>query len=103
MRAIIEATGVQIPVEVDGKCKVPRIDGEIGQKIDFDKVLFISKDDKPTVGKPYIDGAVVKAEIIGHDRFDKVKIFKFKRRTKYRRTRGHRQDYTEILVKEIVG
>ena len=102
MRAIIDAGGVQVPVEVDSKCKIPLIEGEVGQKVDFDKVLFISVDDKPTVGKPYIDGALVKAEIIGHDRFDKVKVFKFKRRTKYRRTRGHRQDYTEIVIKEIV-
>ncbi|MEE9552775.1 MAG: 50S ribosomal protein L21 [candidate division Zixibacteria bacterium] len=103
MRAIIEAGGVQVPVEVDSKSKIPLIEGEVGQKVDFDKVLFLSGDDKPTVGKPYIDGALVKAEIVGHDRFDKVTVFKFKRRTKYRRTRGHRQDYTEILVKEIVS
>jgi len=103
MRAIIETDGVQVPVEVDGKCRVPRLSLEVGQKVDFDKVLFISGVDKQAIGKPYIDGAVVKAEVVGHDKFDKVKVFKFKRRTKYRRSAGHRQNYTEILVKEIVG
>lgn len=101
MRAIIETGGTQVPVEVNAKCKIPKLDVEVGQTVDFDKVLFLSGDEKPVVGKPYIEGASVKAEVIGHDKFDKVKVFKFKRRTKYRRTRGHKQDYTEILVKEI--
>jgi len=101
MKAIIETAGVQVPVEVDGKCKIPRMAAEVGEIVDFDKVLFLSGKDKPEIGNPYIKGALVKAEIVAHDRFDKVTVFKFKRRTKYRRTRGHRQDYTEILVKEI--
>jgi len=101
MRAIIEAGGVQVPVEVAAKCKIPRVEAEVGQIVDFDKVLFLSGDDKPIIGNPYIEGAVVKAEVLRHDRLDKVKVFKFKRRTKYRRTRGHRQDYTEVLIKEI--
>lgn len=101
MRAIIETDGAQIPVEVNTHCRIPRIDAEVGKQIDFDKVLFVSGDDKPLIGKPYLEGASVKAEVVSHGRFDKVTVFKFKRRVKYRKTTGHKQQYTEILVKEI--
>jgi large subunit ribosomal protein L21 len=101
MRAIIESGGTQIPVEVNAKCKIPRADAKVGEVINFDKVLMISKDGEPTVGKPYIEGASVRGEVVGHGRFDKVTVFKFKRRRKYRRKTGHKQDFTEVLVKEI--
>lgn len=55
----------------------------------------------PKIGNPYIEGARVLGEVVRHGRHDKVIIFKFKRRTKYRRKNGHKQDYTEILVKKI--
>lgn len=101
MRAIIETGGAQVPVEVNSNCKIPRVDVEVGKEINFDKVMLISKNGKPTVGKPYIEGASVRGEVVAHGRFDKVTVFKFKRRRKYRRKTGHRQGFTEILVKEI--
>lgn len=101
MQAIIETNGSQVPVELNGRCKIPRIDAEVGKEIDFDKVLFVSGDDKPLIGKPYIEGATVTGEVVAHGRFDKVTVLKFKRRLKYRKKTGHRQDYTEILVKAI--
>jgi len=101
MRAIIETDGSQIPVEENTRCRIPKIDAEVGKQVDFDKVLMIAGDDKPLIGKPYLGGASVKAEVISHGRFDKVTVFKFKRRVKYRKKTGHKQQYTEILVKEI--
>lgn len=101
MRAIIETGGTQIPVEVDSRSRVPRMKTEVGQEIEFDKVLLVSKRGKPVIGRPYIEGATVSAKVVGHGRFDKVTVFKFKRRRKYRRTTGHRQGYTEVLVKKI--
>ncbi len=101
MRAIIEAQGTQVPVEVNAKCRVPKLDIEVGQVVDFDKVLFLSEEDKPVIGQPYIEGASVKGEVTAHGRFDKITVFKFKKRTKYRKTTGHKQNYTEILVKAI--
>jgi large subunit ribosomal protein L21 len=101
MRAIIETGGTQVPVEVDVSCKIPRVDVTVGEEINFDRVLLISADGKPAVGKPYIKGASVRAEVVAHGRFDKVTVFKFKRRRKYRRKTGHRQAFTEILIKEI--
>jgi large subunit ribosomal protein L21 len=101
MRAIIETGGTQITVEENAKVKIPRLEVEVGQEIDFDKVLFVSAEDSPKIGDPYIKDAIVKGEVVGHGRTDKVIVFKFKRRTKYRCKRGHKQDYTEILVKKI--
>lgn len=101
MRAIIEASRTQVAVELNARCKIPSIDADVGKEVIFDKVLFVSSADSPVIGKPYIDGASVTAEVVGHGRLDKVKVFKFKRRVKYRRLKGHRQGYTEILVKKI--
>lgn len=101
MRAIIETGGAQVPVEVDANCRIPRVDVDVGEEINFDRVLLISTDGKPAVGKPYIEGASVRAEVVAHGRFDKVTVFKFKKRRKYRRRTGHKQGYTEILIKEI--
>lgn len=101
MRAIIETGGMQFPVEDNTVIRVPKIEVEVGQKIDFDRVLLISGPDRFALGKPYIDGAKVSAEILGHGKSDKVIVFKFKRRRKYRRTIGHRQAYTEIKILNI--
>lgn len=101
MRAIIETSQTQIPVELDARCRIPRIEAEIGKEISFDKVLIISGEKEPVVGNPYVQGALVTGEVVRHGRDDKVVIFKFKRRTKYRRKAGHKQDFTEVLIKKI--
>jgi large subunit ribosomal protein L21 len=101
MRAIIETGRTQVAVEPDTRLRIPSLDIEIGKEVNFDKVLLISEGGDAIIGKPYIDGALVTAEVIGHGKDDKVRVFKFKRRTKYRKMRGHRQHFTEILVKKI--
>lgn len=101
MRAIIESGGMQFPVEENAVIKIPKLAGEPGQKLALDKVLLVSGPDKFAVGKPYIKGAEVTAEIVGHGKADRVVVFKFKRRRKYRKTTGHRQDYTELKITGI--
>jgi large subunit ribosomal protein L21 len=101
MRAIMETGREQIAVEPNTKCKIPLLEAEVGKEINFDKVLLISGGDNPVIGRPYIEGASVTAEIIGHGRLEKVIVSKYKKRTKYRRKNGHRQGFTEILVKKI--
>jgi large subunit ribosomal protein L21 len=102
MRAIIETGRTQVAVEPNARLKIPTLgEIEVGKEVTFDKVLLISDGDTPIIGKPYIDGASVTVEIISSGKGDKVKVFKFKRRTKYRRMTGHRTEYTEILVKKI--
>jgi large subunit ribosomal protein L21 len=103
MRAIIETGGMQFPVEEEAVIRVPKLDTKVGQKIDFDKVLLVSGDDKFSVGKPYIEGAVVSGEVMDHGKGDKILVFKFKRRRKYRKTTGHRQDYSEVKIEKITA
>lgn len=101
MRAIVETGGMQFPVEENEVVRIPKIEIEVGQAVDFDKVLLVSGDDKFAVGKPYIEGAKVSAEVLSHGKSDKVEVFKFKKRTKYRKAEGHRQHFTEVKIKSI--
>jgi large subunit ribosomal protein L21 len=102
MYAIIETGGRQFNVEVGSRITIPRLEAKEGDKISIDKVLVINDGDNSHIGTPYIDQAKIEAVVLGESKGDKVTIFKFKRRTKYRRTRGHRQDYSEIEIKKIV-
>jgi large subunit ribosomal protein L21 len=101
MYAVVEAGGSQYTVEEGSLIKVQKIEGASGDKVTLDKVLLISDGDNAAVGKPYIDRASVEAELVTQDKSDKVMTFKFKRRTKYRRTIGHRQAYTELKITRI--
>lgn len=102
MYSIIETAGFQFKAEVGQLLKLPSIDAEVGAQIELNQVLLASTGKTVLVGAPVVAGAVVKAEVIRHDRTDKVVIFKKKRRTRYERKGTHRQGFTEVLVKEIV-
>ena len=101
MRAIIEAGGMQFPVEEKSVIKIPKIEAEVGQQYNFEKVLLVSGPEKFAVGKPYIEGAKVEAEVLAHGKSDKVVVFKFKKRSKYRKTTGQRQGFTEVKILKI--
>ena len=101
MYAVIESGGIQIKVAEGDSVKVPLMNTESGEKIDLEKVMLISKDGDVTIGKPYIEGATVTAEVTGMGKDDKVTVFKFKRRVKYRVKTGHRQQFTELKITGI--
>jgi len=101
MYAIVSIAGQQFKVEKGKKVFVHRLPGEIGDEISFDKVLLISNDEKVNIGTPYLPEAFVLAQIVSHNRGDKVLVFKKKRRKGYQKLNGHRQDFTQILVEEI--
>lgn len=103
MYALVEIRGKQYRVEKDAVITVDKLAGEEGSEIDIDEVMLVSGDDKVAVGTPYVAGASVKAEIDSHIRDKKVVVFKHKRRKNYRRTKGHRQQYSVIRVKDIVA
>ena len=73
-----------------------------GTKLDINEVLLIKDGDNSHIGNPFVNNAKVEAEVVSSGKADKVLIYKFKRRTKYRRTEGHRQDYTEIKINKIM-
>jgi large subunit ribosomal protein L21 len=101
MYAIVSIAGQQFKVEKGNKVFVHRLPGEIGETVTFDKVLLISHDEKTNVGSPYLPDAVVLAQIVSHNRGDKVLVFKKKRRKGYQKLNGHRQYFTQILIEDI--
>jgi large subunit ribosomal protein L21 len=76
---------------------------ETGASVDLDKVLMIADGDSIKLGKPFIDGTKVTAEVAGHGRGDKVKIIKFRRRKHHMKRQGHRQWFTELKITGIAG
>jgi large subunit ribosomal protein L21 len=68
----------------------------------LDKVLFVTQDEKVIVGRPVVKGAKVVAEVLGEGKGDKIIVFKYKPKARYRRKRGHRQFYTDLAIKQIM-
>ena len=102
MYAVFQLSGSQFSVEEGAVIKVPFQDAEKGSKIDITDVLLVKDNDKAMIGSPYVDGAKIEAEVLDSGKSDKVRIYKYKRRTKYRRRQGHRQQYSEIKINTIV-
>jgi large subunit ribosomal protein L21 len=107
MYAVIETGGKQYRVQPGDFIQVEKLDGEVGASLKFDQVLFLSKANSEkaeiVLGKPLVQGATVQAEVVGQGRGEKILIIKMKRRKQYRRTQGHRQEYTQVLVTGIVN
>jgi large subunit ribosomal protein L21 len=102
MYAIVDIAGQQFKVKKDQKIFVHRLEGEVGNQVDFDRVLLIDNDSSVSVGAPVLQGAMVSAKILEHLKGDKVIVFKKKRRKGYRVKNGHRQYLTQIVIEEIV-
>jgi large subunit ribosomal protein L21 len=100
MYAVIKTGGKQYRVSAGEKLKVEQLVADIGAEVVLDQVLFLGNGEDVTMGAPLVSGATVTAKVVSHGRGDKVRIFKMRRRKHYRKTQGHRQNYTEI---EIVG
>lgn len=101
MYALVEILGKQYKAQEGAVLKVDKIDSEEGQELEFDSVVAIADGDKSVFGTPYVKGAKVVATLKENIKDKKIKIFKFKRRKGYRRTQGHRQQYSLITVKSI--
>ena len=101
MYAIVEIAGKQYMVEKDMFLLVDKIKGHTATTLDIEKVLLCSDGAKVSVGKPYVSGAKVSASVVATVKGKKVRGFKFKRRKKYRRTLGHRQQYFQVKIDSI--
>ena len=101
MYVIVDIAGQQFKVEQGQEVFVHRLEGEEGEKLEFDKVLLFDNDGKVKVGKPVVKGAKIDAKIVNHLRGDKVFVFKKKRRKGYQKSNGHRQDLTKVLIESI--
>lgn len=102
MYAVIRTGGKQYRVAPGDSITVETLPGEIGAEVELDGVLAVSNDSGELLAGPELSGAKVKATITEHGRGDKVVVFKFKRKKQYKRTIGHRQNFTRLRVEEIV-
>jgi large subunit ribosomal protein L21 len=103
MFAVFKSGGKQHRVSEGEVVRLELIDAEPGASLTFDEVLLVAEGDNVTVGAPFVAGGKVTAEVVGHDRHDKIRIIKFRRRKHYMRRAGHRQWYTDVRITGITG
>ncbi|MBW8638622.1 50S ribosomal protein L21 [Hoeflea sp. WL0058] len=102
MFAVIKTGGKQYTVSADDLLKVEKLTGETGDTVEFGEVLMVGEGADATIGTPFVDGAMVTAEVVEQGRARKVIAFKKRRRQNSKRTRGHRQHETTIRISEIL-
>ena len=105
MYAIVEINGQQFKVEEGKKLFINRLkDAEAGKTVEFDKVLLVDNNGTVTVGAPTVSGAKVVVEVVNPlVKGDKVLVFKMKRRKDYRKKNGHRSQFTEVEIKQVIA
>ena len=103
MYAIVEAGGQQIRVSAGETIRVNRIDVPENTEVVLDKVLMLEEEGAVVWGNPYVKGASVKAEVVGSGRRDKIMVLKTTPKKAHNKIRGHRQQFTTVKIKEIIG
>ena len=102
MYAVIETGGKQYRVTPGESIEIETLDGDVGAEVEFGRVLAVVDGDSVRSGAE-AENARVKGTIVAHGRGDKTIVFKFKRKKQYKRTIGHRQNFTRVTVSEIVA
>lgn len=101
MYAVIEAGGRQYRVQEKDMLMVEKLPVEAGQTVTIDKVLALSDGERIEIGAPFVAGARVMLRAVRHGRGRKVIVFKYKAKKNYRRKKGHRQPFTQVIVEKI--
>ena len=101
MYAIIGSGGKQYRTEEGEFVRVEKLAGEVGDEIIFDKVLMFADGENVDIGKPLLEDVMVKGHIIEQGKYRKIIVFKYKRRKRYRKKQGHRQQYTAVRIDSI--
>jgi len=101
MYAIIETGGKQYKVREGDVLQVEKLDAGLNEAVEVNNVLAIVRDGKVDVGRPVLEGAKVVLKVLEHGKGKKILVFKYKPKKNYRRTYGHRQPYTKVLVEKI--
>ncbi len=103
MYAVILSGGKQYRVQEGDTLKLESLPEEVGATINFDKILLVGEGESVKLGRPYLDGSKVAAEVISQGRHKKIHIIKFRRRKHHMKSQGHRQNYTEVKITQIVA
>jgi large subunit ribosomal protein L21 len=103
MYAVILSGGKQYRVQKGDTLKLESLPEEVGSTVNFDQVLLVGEGDKIKVGSPYIKGGKVSATVLSQGRHKKIHIVKFRRRKHHEKWQGHRQNFTEVQITNIVA
>ena len=103
MYAVIQTGGKQYRVQEGDTIFVEKLEASQGDEISFDKVLLVSGEGDTKVGKPYVDGVTVSANVLEQGKGKKIIVFKYKAKKDYRKKQGHRQPYTKVQIGKING
>jgi large subunit ribosomal protein L21 len=101
MLAVVEIAGKQFRVAENTDLKVPKLAAKIGDKLKLDKVLLVEGEQSKSVGDSYVKGAMVEATVVGHDRNEKVLVFRKKAKKNFKVKKGHREQFTKIHIDSI--
>lgn len=101
MYAVVNSGGKQYKVQEGDVLRVERLDGQVGDAVDFDRVLLFNDGESVQVGQPLLEDVKVRGQIVAQDKAKKIIVFKYKRRKGYRRTQGHRQPFTAVRIDRI--
>jgi len=101
MYAVIRSGGKQYKVAPGQTIRLEKVAGDAGSKVELGDVLLVENEGNVQVGSPLVANAKIQATVLEHDRAKKILVFKKKRKKQYRRTQGHRQDYTSVRIDSI--
>jgi large subunit ribosomal protein L21 len=101
MYAVIRSGGKQYRVAPGQTIRLEKVAGNVGSKVELGDVLLVENEGNIKVGSPLVANAKIQATVVEHDRAKKILVFKKKRKKQYRRTQGHRQDYTSVRIDSI--
>jgi len=96
--AIIQTGGKQYKVSSGAKLKIEKLNVQTGDSVVFDKILLTADGEDIKIGMPYIEGAKIEGKILKQGRDKKKIVFRYHSKTRYRKKKGHRQDYTEVKI-----
>lgn len=100
MSAVIKTGGKQYRVEEGDEIKVEKLDKDEGETVEFDRVLLLDNNDTK-IGHPFVEDATVKGEVLEQGKGEKMIIFKYKAKERYKKKKGHRQPYTKVKIEDI--
>ncbi|MCX5975322.1 MAG: 50S ribosomal protein L21 [Coprothermobacterota bacterium] len=101
MYAVVQIGGKQHKVQPDATFRVDCLTGEVGQTLELNKIAMIVDRDKVLVGKPFVEGAILRVTVLEQGRDRKIQVYTYKAKTNFHRMAGHRQDVTTLLVEGI--
>ena len=101
MYAVVATGGKQYKVQEGQILRVEKLPGQVGEPITFDQVLLVADGEEVNIGTPVVDNASVSGHIVEQGKAKKIVVFKYKRRKRYRRKQGHRQQYTAVKIDSI--